>query len=58
MTRILTSVLFALAAGICLAVAADESKVEEVLGGLTNPCGIAIQPETGHVFVSDSAAGR
>jgi len=29
-----------------------------VLKGLDNPCGIAVQPETGLVFVSDSAAGK
>lgn len=39
------------------ALAADV-KVETVLGGLSNPCGIAVQPETGVVFVSDSATGR
>jgi len=31
---------------------------EVVLDGLKNPSGIAVQPETGVVFVSDSAAGR
>jgi DNA-binding beta-propeller fold protein YncE len=31
---------------------------ETVLDGLDNPSGLAIQPETGHVFVSDSGAGR
>ncbi len=35
-----------------------ETKVATVLEGLNNPCGIAIQPETGTVFVSDSAASR
>ncbi len=29
-----------------------------VLSGLDNPTGVAIQPETGHVFVADSAAGK
>lgn len=37
---------------------AADAKVETVLGGLSNPCGIAVQPETGIVFVSDSATGR
>jgi hypothetical protein len=32
--------------------------VETVLSGLDNPCGIALQPETGHIFVSDSAGLR
>lgn len=36
---------------------ADE-KVEVVVGGLKNPCGVAVQQGTGHVFVADSAAGR
>ena len=35
-----------------------ETKAETVLGGLSNPSGLAVQPETGHVFVSDSAAGK
>jgi DNA-binding beta-propeller fold protein YncE len=33
-------------------------KVEKVLENLDNPCGVAIQPETNTVFVSDSGAGR
>lgn len=32
--------------------------VETVLSGLDNPSGIAVQPETGHLFVSDSAGLR
>ena len=35
-----------------------EPEVKTVLDGLTNPAGIAVQPKTGHVFVSDSGAGR
>ena len=35
-----------------------EEKITTVLDGLKNPCGVAVQPGTGHVFVSDSAAGR
>jgi len=55
----LTSLGFATLFGICLiALAADEAKVEDVVGGLSNPAGVAIQPGTGHVFVSDSATGR
>lgn len=34
------------------------AEAETVLAGLDNPCGVAIQPETGHVFVSDSAAAK
>lgn len=39
---------------------ADEEtfKTETVVDGLTNPSGVAIQPETGIVFVADSGAGR
>lgn len=58
MTRVLSVCGFVLAAAICLVVLAEEAKVETVLGGLSNPCGIAVQPETGHVFVADSANGR
>jgi sugar lactone lactonase YvrE len=55
----LTSLSCAALFGVCLvAFAADDAKVEEVVGGLSNPCGIAIQPGTGHIFVSDSATGR
>ncbi len=32
--------------------------VSTVLGGLDNPAGVAIQPETGDLFVSDSGASR
>jgi hypothetical protein len=35
-----------------------EVNVEAVLTDLDNPCGLAIQPGTGHVFVSESGAGR
>lgn len=35
-----------------------ETKADAVLGALSNPTGLAVQPETGHVFVSDSAAGK
>ncbi|MBM80268.1 MAG: hypothetical protein CMJ78_06695 [Planctomycetaceae bacterium] len=36
----------------------NAQKVDTVVGGLNNPCGIAIQPETGTIFVADSGAGR
>lgn len=36
----------------------SEIKVEVLLGGLDNPCGVAIEPGTGDLFVSDSAAGK
>ena len=54
----LTSLGFAAVFGVCLIALAEDAKVEDVVGGLSNPCGIAIQPGTGHVFVSDSATGR
>jgi hypothetical protein len=44
----------ALAALCAPAANAAEAKVETVYEGLNNPCGIAIQPETGHIFVADS----
>lgn len=35
-----------------------EEKIEVVLDGLHNPSGLAVQPNTGHIFVSDSGAGK
>lgn len=35
-----------------------EAEVKVILSKLDNPSGIAVQPETGEVFVSDGAAGR
>jgi sugar lactone lactonase YvrE len=47
------------ALALCVpAIAQDGLKVETVLSDLDNPSGIAIQPETGTVFVSDSGASR
>jgi DNA-binding beta-propeller fold protein YncE len=37
---------------------AEEAEVQLILSGLNNPTSVAIQPETGHVFVADSGAGR
>ncbi len=48
-------VLMALAVS---AVEAKEPAIETVLDGLKNPSGVAVQPGTGHIFVSDSGAGR
>ena len=39
-------------------VAQAEEKIEVVLEGLHNPSGLAVQPNTGHLFVSDSGAGK
>ena len=49
--------IFLLFAGIGQA-NAQEVFPEVVVEGLNNPSGVAIQPNTGHVFVSDSGAGR
>lgn len=37
---------------------AQDVKVSTAAQGLDNPCGVAVQPGTGHVFVSDSGALR
>ena len=52
------TVSFALAAGLALASAQAraEVKVKPVISGLNNPAGVAVQPGTGHVFVSNSGA--
>ncbi len=47
------------ALALCMpAMAQDTLKVDTVVSDLDNPAGIAIQPETGVVFVSDSGASR
>jgi DNA-binding beta-propeller fold protein YncE len=40
------------------AAVAQEAKVETVVGGLSNPCGVAVQPGTGAIILTDSATGR
>src|SRR5262245_54704847 len=54
-------------AGVCVAIlsftvaaniASADVKTEPDVSGTNNPCGVATQPETGHVFVSDSGAGK
>jgi len=53
------SVACAIALGAAsTAFAADEIKNTTVLDNLNNPCAVAIQPETGHLFVSEAGAGR
>src|SRR4051812_24149310 len=51
---------FVMLIALCLATPlfAAEQKVETVLEGLINPAGVAVQPETGMVFVSDSGEGK
>ena len=56
MTR--TTAVTSLALVLYLFVAAHAQTAVTVLDGLDNPSGLAVQPGTGHVFVSDSGAGR
>ena len=58
MTRVLAALAFAAVASLGLTSLAQDVKVEEVLGGLSNPCGVAVQPGTGQVYLTDSARGR
>jgi|EndMetStandDraft_8_1072994.scaffolds.fasta_scaffold226153_1 DNA-binding beta-propeller fold protein YncE len=58
MTRSLAALAFVAVAGFGWLANAQDVKVEEVVGGLSNPCGVAVQPGTGHVFLTDSARGR
>lgn len=44
--------------GLSSAAISAEPKVTTVVDGLNNPSGVAVQPGTGHVFVSDSGAGK
>ena len=37
---------------------ADDVKVETVVDGLTNPCGVVMHPKTKAIYVADSGAGR
>jgi DNA-binding beta-propeller fold protein YncE len=58
MKRALAAFAFAALASLGLSAHAQGVKVEEVLGGLSNPCGLAVQPGSGAVYLSDSATGR
>ena len=58
MTRFLASSVFAALATLGLAALAQDVKVEQVVGGLSNPCGVAVQPGTGALYLTDSANGR
>lgn len=46
------------ASTVLMSTASADHHIEAVLTGLDNPCGVAIQPGTGHLFVSDSGAGK
>ncbi len=56
MLPIATAIAVCLPSAPCLRAA--EPKVETVVDGLHNPCAVAVQPETGVLFVADSGAGR
>lgn len=58
MKKMLPMLAIALVACAVPAVQAQKVKVETVVDGLKNPCGVAVHPETGDVYVADSAAGR
>jgi hypothetical protein len=53
---------FALAAAVLgfssLAAAEDRVQVETVLSGLNNPTGVAVQPETGAIYIADSGNAK
>lgn len=55
---VITTSLVATMIAASITSAFAETKVTTVVEGLSNPCGIAIQPGTGVVFVADSAASR
>lgn len=57
MSRLVPTAL-SLAAIVALSLPLHAAETKTVIGGLSNPCGVAIQPGTGVVYVSDSAAGR
>lgn len=57
-SRILGAFWLALACCLPISSIGQEVKVETVMEGLNNPSSVAIQPETGHVFVADSGALR
>jgi DNA-binding beta-propeller fold protein YncE len=58
MSRPLAGLAFAAISTLGLIAAAQDVKPVDVVGGLSNPCGLAVQPGTGAVFISDSANGR
>jgi hypothetical protein len=51
------AILIGLSGNLVLPLSAQDGP-ETVLEGLKNPCGIAIQPETGDLFIADSGAAR
>ena len=55
---VIVPILWSLLAGDSGQANAQDAIPEVVMKGLHNPSGVAIQPETGYVFVADSGAGR
>lgn len=58
MSRLRMIPLFLVALAVSAGVSRGEPTSTSVVKELNNPCGIAIQPETGVVFVADSGAAR
>src|SRR5438105_2622164 len=58
MSRAIAALSITALASLSLAAFAQDAKVEQVVNSLSNPCGIAVQPGTGHLFLTDSANGR
>src|SRR5207249_11307458 len=58
MTRLFSVLAFAAVAGFAGLALAQNAKVEEVVNSLSNPCGVAVQPGSGQVYLTDSANGR
>src|SRR2546423_4787314 len=58
MTRLISALAFAALAGFASLAMAQNAKVEEVVNSLSNPCGVAVQPGTGQIYLTDSANGR
>lgn len=56
--HVLTTILICTLALCSLNSNADDVKPETVVDGLNNPCGVAIHPKTGAIYVSDSGAGK
>lgn len=58
MKNLLCSVCFVALIAFAGVTSAQDAVVELVIDGLNNPSGVAIQPETGHIFVADSGGLR
>ena len=56
--RLLSLLLFLYCLAMVVPVAMCEETPKIAPDGLVNPCGVAVQPDTGDVFVSESVAGR